>query len=124
MLVTESGIVTDVISSPFTNSRRVPLKLELIEFVAHRDMSKILIFVSVKLLQSSNALFPMLVTESGIVTDVRPLQPQNALLPMRVTEFGIVTDVRPLQPANADAPMLVTESGIVKSDISIPFRKR
>ena len=39
----------------------------------------------------------MLVTESGIVTDVRPLQPRNAMSPMVVTESGIVTDVRPLQ---------------------------
>jgi hypothetical protein len=40
----------------------------------------------------------MLVTESGIVTDVRPLQPRNAYLPMLVTPLPIVTDVRPLQP--------------------------
>ena len=43
----------------------------------------------------------MLVTESGIVTDVRPPHSLNAQNPMLVTEFGIVTDVRPLQPENA-----------------------
>jgi hypothetical protein len=36
----------------------------------------------------------MLVTESGIVTDVRQSQYSNAPSPMLVTESGIVTDVR------------------------------
>ena len=40
----------------------------------------------------------MLVTPSGIVTDVSPLQYQNAYDPMLVTLDGIVTEVRPLQP--------------------------
>ena len=43
---------------------------------------------------------------------MRPLQPENAEPPMLVTESGIVTDVRPLQPENAELPMLVTEFGI------------
>ena len=32
-----------------------------------------------------------------IVTDVSPLHPENALLPIEVTLSGIVTVVRPLQ---------------------------
>ena len=39
----------------------------------------------------------MLVTESGIVTEVRLVHPENARAPMLVTESGIVTDVRLLQ---------------------------
>ena len=35
----------------------------------------------------------MVVTESGIITDVKLEQPWNAYLPMVVTESGIITDV-------------------------------
>ena len=59
----------------------------------------------------------MLVTPSGIVTDVSPEQPSNAEYPMLVTLSGIVTDVSPEQPENAELPMLVTLSGIV----TVPF---
>ena len=55
-------------------------------------------WTAVRLLQSSNAYLPMLVTPDPIVMDARPLQPENADFPMLVTEPGIVTDVRPLQP--------------------------
>ena len=48
--------------------------------------------------QYRNAPDPILVTLSGIVTDVRPLQPSNAPIPMLVTPPGIITDIRPLQP--------------------------
>lgn len=34
---------------------------------------------------------PILITESGIVTDVNPVQPSNALSPIIVTTFPIVT---------------------------------
>jgi hypothetical protein len=44
----------------------------------------------------------MLVTESGIVTEVRPVQPEKAYSPMLVTELGIVTEVRPVQPEKAE----------------------
>ena len=54
----------------------------------------------------------MLVTESGIVSDVSPEQPSNAWVPMLATESGIVTVVSPEQPLNAKPPMLVTEAGI------------
>ena len=43
----------------------------------------------------------MLVTESGIDTDVRLVQLENAESAMLVTESGIVTDVRLLQSENA-----------------------
>ena len=44
--------------------------------------------------QSPNALYPMLVTESEIVTDIRAVQPENAPSPMLSTESEIVTDER------------------------------
>ena len=52
---------------------------------------------------------------------VRPLQPENALPPMLVTPSGIITLVRPLQPENALPPMLVTLSGIFTSPLT-PMR--
>ena len=61
--------------------------------------------------QSLNAEFPILVTESGIDTEVMP-QSLNAEFPTFVTELGIVTDLRPEQLENAPSPMLVTVSGI------------
>ena len=48
----------------------------------------------VKLLQSSNAASPMLVTLDGISTLVRLLQPKQASSPMLVTPLGISTFVR------------------------------
>ena len=59
------------------------------------------IVTEVRLEHSRNASLPMLVTLSGIVTEVRPLHPENALSPMLVTLSGIVTEVRPLHPLNA-----------------------
>ena len=45
-------------------------------------------------MQYSNALFPMEVTELGIVNEVRLEQALNVLSPMAVTELGIVNEVR------------------------------
>ena len=59
----------------------------------------------------------MLVTESGILTDVSPEHSLNAQSPMLVTESGMLTDVSPLQPRNAPSPMLVTELGML-TDVS------
>ena len=39
----------------------------------------------------------MLVTLSGMVTEVRPEHSKKALLPMLVTLLGMVTEVRPEQ---------------------------
>ena len=58
--------------------------------------------------QDQNAPQPMLVTESGIVTEVMPPQYWNAASPMLVTESGIVTEVMPLQLQSARLPMPVT----------------
>ena len=71
--------------------------------------------ILVRLLQSSNAYFPIVVTLSGIVTLVRLLQFSNAYSPILVTLSGIVTLVRLLQPENAFSPIVVTLSGIVYS---------
>ena len=64
-------------------------------------------------LQPSNALSPILMTESGMTMLVRLLHFRNARLLILVTEFGIVTLVRLLQLSNALSLILVTESGIV-----------
>ena len=39
----------------------------------------------------------MLVTLSGMVTEVREVQPEKAEYPMLVTPFGMVTEVREVQ---------------------------
>ena len=49
-------------------------------------------------MQLAKAFYPILVTESGIVTLVSPLQPENVLDPILVAESGIITFVRPVQP--------------------------
>ena len=49
----------------------------------------------------------MLVTLSGMVTDVKPLQPEKAPLSMLVTLSRIVMDVKPLQPSKAFCHMLI-----------------
>ena len=43
----------------------------------------------------------MLVTLSGMVTDVKPVHQEKAYSPMLVTLSGMVTDVKPLQPEKA-----------------------
>ena len=45
--------------------------------------------MDVKLLQPLNALSPMLVTLSGIVTEIKLLQFKNALSPYRRNEIAI-----------------------------------
>ena len=70
-------------------------------------------YTLVRLLQSSNARYPIVVTLSGIVTLVRLLQAQNACASIKVTLSGIVTFVRLLHPWNAPNPIAVTLSGIV-----------
>ena len=52
----------------------------------------------------------MLVTLSGIVTDVKPSQLKKAYFPMFVTLSEIVIDVKPSQWANTCAGILVTLS--------------
>ena len=55
---------------------------------------------------------PILVTESGIVTEVRLLHPQKAYSPILVTELGIMTEVRLLQEAKASTIIIDIFSGI------------
>ena len=50
-----------------------------------------------KPLQPEKADLPMLVTLSGMMTEVKLLQPEKAHQPMRVTLSGMVTEVKPLQ---------------------------
>ena len=64
--------------------------------------------IDVKPVQPLKALYPILVTEFGIVTDVKPVHQEKADLPILVTEFGMVTDVKSLQPSKARNPILVT----------------
>ncbi len=58
--------------------------------------------------QPSNALLPMLFTDSGMTIVVRILQLRKAEHPMFVTELGIDTEVSSLQPLNPLSLMLVT----------------
>ena len=44
--------------------------------------------------QFPNAQSPVIVTESGMVTDCKNSQPQKALSPMLVTESGMVTECK------------------------------
>ena len=66
------------------------------------------IVTEVNWLHKANAKSPILVTPAGIVIDVNPEQPENAELPILVTLSGIVTDVSPEQSRNAASPMPVT----------------
>ena len=52
--------------------------------------------MDVKLVQSLKAPGSMIVTLLGMVIVFRPLQPENALVPMLVTLSGMVTEVSPL----------------------------
>ena len=70
------------------------------------------ICTEVKELQPLKAWTPMLLTDSGICTEVKELQPRKASLPMLVTVSGICTEVKELQLAKAAFSMVVTVSGI------------
>ena len=71
-------------------------------------------FMEVNLLQFEKAASPMLVTDSGMVTEVKPLQPEKAESPMLLTDPGMVTEVNSLQLQKAQFPIDVTEFGMVK----------
>jgi hypothetical protein len=72
---------------------------ELAEIVVIID--GFLITTVINAVQLSNALDPIVVTESGIVTDVSLEQYRNTLSPIVVTELGMLTDIRPVQIPNA-----------------------
>ena len=69
----------------------------------------------VKPVQLENALFPMLVTPSGIVTSPEQIFP-SIKIPFTITsEFSCCLFVNQSVPENAEVPMLVTLLGIVMS---------
>jgi len=82
-------------------------------------------------LHPSNALFPILITELGILNGpVKLLHPLNALSPIDVSPAGKVNvPVSPLHPLNALIPILVTDGGkligpvrrvwLLKADVAI-----
>ena len=96
MLVTELGMI--VLLHPVIS---VLVAVSIMALQLFR-LSNTVLFSSttilVKPLQREKALWPMLVTDIPIVTDVKPSQPRKAYSPMLVTELGIVTDVKLLQP--------------------------
>ena len=72
------------------------------------DVTELPMVTDVRAGQRLNALFPMDVTEVGMVI-VAKEQIRNAEDPMDVTESGMVMDAREVQPENARLPMVVTE---------------
>jgi hypothetical protein len=64
---------------------------------------------------SRNALLPILVIVSGIITDEREEAPENALSPMDSRWFGRVSNVSDDAWVKALLPMLVILSGIISS---------
>ena len=64
-----------------------------------------------KLLHPEKALFPILVTLSGIFMLVKLLHPEKALFPILVTLSGIFILVKLLHPEKALQPIDVTPSG-------------
>ena len=68
--------------------------------------------IDIKLQHPLKALFPINVTEFGMVIDVKPLY-ENASPSIDVTELGMVIDVKPVHPEKATLPMDVTEFGMV-----------
>jgi hypothetical protein len=61
------------------------------------EVTELGIVMEVKLLQSPNALSPMLVTLLGIVMEVKEVQLMNVPFSMLVNLLGIDTDVKLLQ---------------------------
>ena len=59
------------------------------------------------------ALFPIEVTEGGIIICASDVHPSKAEFPIEVTEEGIVICVNDEHPEKAEFPISVTEDGIV-----------
>ena len=57
-------------------------------------------------------------TEAGITIDAKLLQSTNAYFPISVTESGKMIDVRLPHSSNAHEPILVTELGITIANFS------
>ena len=106
MLITESGIM--VVEQP-DNKELVFFSIIALQFPRE---SYTVFFVStaieLRLLQRLNALYPICVTEAGIVMEVSPLS-SKVLFPIFVTELGIVIDVKLVHLEKALVPILLTE---------------
>jgi hypothetical protein len=63
----------------------------------------------------------MVVTLSGMVTEVREEQYWNAEFPIVVTLFPMVTEFREEQPVNALSSMVMTLSGMITDVIKCPL---
>ena len=66
-------------------------------------------------LQPKNGSFPIVSTDSPIVTVVKFSQPSKAFLPIEVTELGMTIDFNSVQPENAPSAIVVSDSGRVIS---------
>ena len=69
--------------------------------------------------QSSKAPYPIVVTDSPMLTDARDLQNLKASSPIVVTELGMSIDAREVQQEKAPGPIVVTEFGMVYSEPSL-----
>ena len=102
-VVTPSGIVTDVrfsLPSKAPSAKySAPFSIVCSE-LGNDKLNK---------LQRLNAPYPIVVTPSGIVTDVSLVHDENTLRGMLVRPLGRVTDARFVQPENTDSPKEVTE---------------
>ena len=104
IVVTLFGIVIfDKLLQPLNNLYVISVSL----LGSSRLSSKM---TSVRLLQFSNALDPIVATFCEIKILVKLLQFAKAELPMLVTLSGIVILVKPVQLSNAKFPMVVTTS--------------
>ena len=73
-----------------------------------------LFIITVVKLVLKNAFSPILVIETGIVSEPTiPVQPLNPLAPIVITVLGIAIVVNPVQSLNDEAPILVIPSLIV-----------
>ena len=98
IVVTVVGIIIDVVGTLVDSLIDINLlqpKNMLLEIVV-KFILLLGNFTYVNSVQNRNALEPILVTESGIVSDVNEVQLWNALEPIVITEFGIVSDVNEL----------------------------
>jgi hypothetical protein len=68
-------------------------------------------FMDAKYLLSRNAPCPIRVTELGICNEVSPVL-ANALFPIDVTELGMVIDFKLVQPWNLKSSITVTVLGM------------
>ena len=76
-------ILVTIITVAYNSEATIKRTIELLQ---KAEKSVIGTFMLIRLLQCSKTSLSILVTLSGIVTEVRPLHSQKAVLPMLVTE--------------------------------------